>query len=362
MHKKVLIISNVTGGLVNFRRELLETMSTDYDMTVLAAENLGRDFLESIGCRFINIELERQGKNPLKDVRLYHRYYEIIKSINPDVVLTYTIKPNIYGGAACARLGIPYICNVTGLGEAVEKKGIMQIITIPMYRYGIRKAQKVFFQNSDNQDFMLRHRMVSGAYDLLPGSGVNLDKYTPLAYPKDGTIQLVFISRIIKEKGIDQFIDAAKSIHTRYPYVQFHVYGNCEQNYERTLQGLHREGILVYHGRVNNIPEIHQFSSCTVHPTYYPEGMSNVLLESCACARPIITTDRPGCREIVDDGVNGFVVKQKDSADLIEKIEKFLALTWEQRRDMGLAGRAKVEREFDRNIVVRKYLEEIERA
>ena len=155
-------------------------------------------------------------------------------------------------------------------------------------------------------------------------------------------------------------MEAAEYIKEKYPNVEFHVCGFCEQAYEEKLKEVSNKGVINYHGMVRDVKTILKDVSCTVHPTYYPEGISNVLLESCACARPIITTDRAGCREVIDDGINGFVVKQKDSQDLIEKIEKFLALSNEERKAMGLAGRAKVEKEFNRQIVVEKYMKELQ--
>ena len=164
----------------------------------------------------------------------------------------------------------------------------------------------------------------------------------------------------MKEKGIDQYLEAAKYFHKRNAATRFHICGSCGDDYREVLERLHNDGVVVYHGVVKDMTAIYRQAHCVVHPTYYPEGLSNVLLEGAASARPLITTDRAGCREVVDDGVNGFVVKQRDAGDLIEKIEKFLALPWEKRRDMGLAGRAKVEREFDRQIVVEKYLKELQ--
>ena len=330
MPDTILIVSNVTAGLVSFRRELIETLTRDHTVYILAADNGRRDVLESLGAIIIPAELERHGTNPVKELRSAAFFKSKMREIKPDIVLTYTIKANIYAGMAAASLGIPYVANITGLGPAVENGGLMQKITVPLYRYGLRKARKVFFQNTANRDFMLaRHMVREGQYDLLPGSGVNLDKFALQPYPSGETVDFLFISRITKAKGIDQFLDAA------------------------------REGVILYHGSVSDVAGMHRVCACTVHPSYYPEGMSNVLLESCACGRPIITTDRPGCGEIVDDGVNGFVVREKDSADLVEKIETFLSLPWEKRRDMGLAGRAKVEKEFDRQIVVQKYLDEL---
>jgi galacturonosyltransferase len=228
---------------------------------------------------------------------------------------------------------------------------------------GLRKASCVFFQNTENEKFFNDRNMAPGHHHLLPGSGVNTSRYAVMEYPNGETIDFLFIARVMKNKGIDQYLDAAKAIKAQYPNTVFHIVGGCDdERYIKELQELEGQGIVKYHGQQNSVLPFQKISSCTIHPTYYPEGMSNVLLESAACARPIITTNQSGCREIIDDGVNGFICKQKDSADLIRQIEKFLALTWEQRRDMGLAGRAKVEREFDRQLVVDAYMEEIETA
>ena len=360
MVERILVVSNSTSGLVSFRTELLETLCKEYEVIILSADTGRTEILEGLGCKIIATNFDRHGMNPLKELQLYSFYKKKIKEIQPKIVLTYTIKPNIYAGAACAALKVPYLVNITGLGTAVENGGILQRITIPMYRFGIRKAQKVFFQNRENRDFMLAHKMVrEGQYELIPGSGVNIKKYTPSPYPNGDTVDFVFISRVMREKGIDQYLDAARVIREKHHEVRFHVCGDCEQDYEEQLNKLHEEGVIIYHGRINDIAGMHRICGCTVHPSFYPEGMSNVLLEACACARPIITTDRAGCREIVEDGKNGYIVKQRDSSDLIEKIEMFLSLSWDQRKNMGLAARAKVEKEFDRQIVIRRYMEEL---
>jgi galacturonosyltransferase len=305
--------------------------------------------------------LDRHGTNPLQELKLISFYKELIKKVKPDIVFTYTIKPNVYGGIVCSKLNIPYIANITGLGTAVENDGIMQKLTLFLYKKGLKKAQKVFFQNSSNRDFMLSKGVITGAYGMLPGSGVNLNQYHVMNYPERDLINFLFIARVMKEKGIDQYLDAAETIHKKYPQTIFNICGAYEPEYDRTrMEKLISDGIVVYHGLVNDIAEMHKTSACTIHPTYYPEGLSNVLLESCACGRPIITTDRPGCREVVDNGINGYIVNQKDSKDLIDKIEKFLSMSFEERKQMGLAGRAKAEREFDRQIVVEAYIREIE--
>ena len=359
---KILIAANNDVGLYKFRRELIEELLKQHEVYISLPYGDFVPELQKMGCIYEQCEFDRHGTNPVQELKQISYYKKIIKKIKPAIVLTYTIKPNVYAGMACASLNVPYVANITGLGTAVENGGIMQKVTLTLYKLGLRKAQKVFFQNSENRDFMLSKGVVKGEYDLLPGSGVNLKQYNALDYPQNDTVDFIFVARVMKEKGIDQYLDAARYIRKKYPDTRFHICGACEQDYSELLKKMQDDGTVIYHGLVKDMVKIHEFSCCTVHPTYYPEGLSNVLLESSACARPIITTDRSGCREVIDDGVNGFIVKQKDSADLIEKIEKFLALSWEERRNMGLAGREKVEREFDRQIVIGKYLKEIERT
>ena len=357
---RVMILANNDVGLYKFRKELVAELLKENEVFICLPEGGFVNRLVEMGAKFLPCALlDRHGTNPVKELKLLSWYRETLKAYHPDIVFTYTIKPNVYGGAACAGLGIPYVANITGLGTAVENGGVMQKITLALYRRGLRKAQKVFFQNAENRDFMLSHNVVKGPYDMLPGSGVNLSQYRIWDYPTGETVDFVFIARVMKEKGIDQYLDAAKAIRKTHPETRFHICGFCEQDYRQELENLQNEGVIIYHGLVDDMTEIYKMAACTVHPTYYPEGLSNVLLESAASGRPIITTNRAGCREVVDDGVNGFVVREKDSQDLIEKIDKFLALTVEERKTMGLEGRAKVEREFDRRIVVEKYLQEI---
>lgn len=369
---KVLILANKSTGLYKFRGELLESLlSHGHEVTISVPNGDFITEMQQMGCRFIDTEISRHGTNPITDLALIWKYRSIIKSVKPDIVFTYTIKPNVYGGLACQLCKVPYVVNVTGLGTAVENGGMLQKITLALYKIGLRKAKRVFFQNQSNLDFMVKHKVVKDNYALIPGSGVNLKKFAPLPYPaEDDGIHFVFISRIMREKGIEQYLDAAQHFASRHseqseessavPKTTFHVCGFCEKEYQGKLDELVANGTVVYHGMVRDVREILAKTHCTIHPSFYPEGISNVLLESCACARPIITTDRSGCREVVEDGVNGFVVKQRDSGDLIQKIEKFLAFTHEKKMHIGFAGRAKVEREFDRKIVVDAYLKELE--
>lgn len=358
---KILILANFGMGLYNFRKELLEELiNKHYEVYISLPKDEYVPELESLGCKFIDTPVSRRGTNPLTDFKLLINYKRIIKNIKPDVVLTYTIKPNVYGGLACRSAKVPCIANITGLGTAVENGGLLQKITLTLYKISLKKAKCVFFQNRENEEFLINKKIINGNHEILPGSGVNLKQYAVLDYPADDSINFLFISRIMKEKGIDQYLDAATYIKKKYPNTVFHIVGFCESEYENKLKEMQNRGIIKYHGKQSDVREFHKISHCTIHPTYYPEGMSNVLLESAACGRPVITTNRSGCREIVDDGINGYVVEQQNTQDLINVIEKFLKLSFRDKRQMGLFGRIKAEKEFDRKIVVKTYLEEIE--
>ena len=365
MKKKVLVICNSSSGFYRLRKELISTMVDTYSVTVLAPVTGFVDEMKALGCEFVPIAYNTHGTNPVSEINLIKTYGRYVDSIKPNVVLTYAIKPNTYAGIVCRKRNIPYIVNITGLGTAVEYKSILQKITLALYRKSLKHAQMVFFQNSENRDFMIEHNLLAkDNYTLLPGSGVNLTQYRAMPYPKDDKTRFVFVARVIKEKGIDQYIDAAKHF-ANDPKVEFHVCGDLDSNYENIIPELDNEGIIIYHGDVEGpgeINKIYAMSSCIIHPTYYPEGISNVLLEASASARPIIATDRSGCREVVDVGVNGYLIPQKNSQELIRTIEKFLALSDKEKEQMGLAGRHKVEKEFNRQIVVDKYMKEIRRA
>ena len=355
MKKKILILANNDVGLYKFRKELIEELifpgsfikgRTGKSYKIILALPDGRTIKEfkNMGCCFINIPIDRRGINPLKDLKLLYKYNEIIRKVKPDIVLGYTIKPNIYGGIASFWNKTPYVVNITGLGTAVENKGLLQIITLFLYKIALRKVKTVFFQNKDNEEFFTKHKLCIGKHKMIPGSGVNLEYYNLMDYSKVDTINFVFIARIMKEKGIEQYLEAAKIIRRKYPNTRFHICGFCEQNYEEKIKKLVEDNIVIYHGLVSDMKEIYRNTHCTIHPTFYPEGLSNVLLESAASGRPIITTNRTGCREVIEDGKNGYLVKERDSKDLIEKIEKFLSLTHEQRKHMGLEGRKKIEK------------------
>lgn len=365
-NNKILVLTNDWGGLHSFRKEVFEAFrELGYEVYISSpsGKNIAKsEWFINIGCKVIETKFKRHGTNPIADAKLVFTYKKIIKQINPIAVLTYTIKPNVYGGMACAICGVPQIANITGLGAAVEYPGLMQKITIGLYKLGMRRTRVTFFQNETNRNFCIKHGMVNkNNTQIIPGSGVNLSYHSFQDYPKEHEpIRFVFCSRIRKEKGIEEFLTTAIAIKAKYPNTEFHVLGGCEGDYESRLHELQNDGIISYHGRQADVRPYFAKGYCTIHPSFYPEGMSNVLLESCATGRPIITTDRAGCREVVDDGINGYVVKQQDSKDLLDKVERFILLTYEEKKAMGLAARRKVEREFDRKIVVNAYVRAVQ--
>lgn len=362
-HPSILIVGTDMMNIYNHRLELIKAMlSMGYNVTVAAPRGGEEKELEEMGVRFIDMNVDNRGTSIRRDIKLLKDIIEILRKERPDLVLTFYTKTNIYGGLASRITKTPYIENITGLGSAVSKGGIMQRLMVALYRMAVKDAAKVFFQNKSNLKFFKDKRISIKGWELLPGSGVNLDRFHPLDYPKDDVVEFVFISRVIKEKGIEEYVEAAKKIKKKFPHTLFHVIGPASSLYEQYLLDTESKGIIINHGKSFDVKQYIARSHCMVFPSYYAEGMANVLLESAACARPLITTSCPGCGETVEDNLSGFVVKERDVNSLVEKLEKFITLPYEKKRAMGLAGRAKMEREFNRDIVVDAYIKEIKRV
>lgn len=356
---RILILANYDVGLYKFRKELIEQLLKNrYEVYISLPDGEFVKPLVDLGCVFIDTPMERRGTNPIRDFKLLARYNKMIKEIRPDYIFTYTIKPNIYGGIVAAKCGIPYIPNVTGLGSAIENNNLLSRFVLLLYKYGFRKAEMVFFQNQENLCFFKGKKIVLGKYKLLPGSGVNLRHFTLQEYPLTDKINFVFISRIMKEKGAEEYLEAAKRLKPRYPNVEFHICGFCEEAYEDALEELQQAAIIDYHGMVKDVRTVLRTMNCVILPSYH-EGMSNVLLEAAASGRPLIASDVPGCRETFENKSGGFLVEVRNVEDLIMKIEHFINLPYEKKREMGLAARRYVEEHFDRQKVVEAYMSEL---
>ena len=359
-----MVLANRDFVLYNFRIELLEKLLEEQnDVYICLPDGLKVSYMTDMGCRFINVPVDKRGKNPIKDMHLIKDYMRIFREVKPDIILSYTTKVCIYSGIVAGYMKIPYLVNVSGLGTAVEQKSIVQPLVISMYRKAVRNASCLFFQNEYNRDFFIKHNMYKGYYRMIPGSGVNLDKWKYMEYPSDDNgIHFMFAARIIKEKGIEEYLTCASVIRNSHPESVFHVCGPCDGEYKEMLNKYENKRIIKYHGEVSDtalyLKEIH----CHIHPSYYPEGISNVCLEAAASGRPVITTDRPGCRETVDDGITGYIFEQKNTEKLIECVEKFIHLSNGERCCMGMQARKKMIREFDRQIVVETYMGEIRKV
>ena len=360
--RRILILTNYYGGLYSFRKEVVKALvdaGFGVTLAVPPANDAKEAYFREMGCETIPVRMERRGTNPLSDLALLRRYVKLIRSINPVAVLTYTIKPNVYGGIAARLCGVPQLANITGLGDAIENPGLLRRLTIAMYRVGLKKARVVFYQNISIQE-VCRGNRIGGRGILLPGSGVNLGWHTLQEYPQEGgAMRFNFIGRVMKDKGVEEFFEMATLLKAKYPEAEFHIFGECEEHYERRLGELQERGVLVWHGPVPDVRPFMKDAYATVHPSYH-EGMANVLLESDAAGRPVITSDINGCREAVDDGVTGFLCRAKDVRDLTDKVERFINLPYDDKVRMGLAARKKVEREFDRRLVVEAYMREID--
>ncbi len=360
--KKVLFLANHDVGIYNFRKELVERLIKEGYKVYLSCPNGERiKDLTSMGCRYADVKLERHGMNPLNELRLFLYYKRIMRKIRPDVVLTYTVKPNVYGGMAAAALHIPQIANVTGLGSAIESGGVLKKITLFLYKIGLRKAESVFFQNKENMKFMKKNRVVTGKLSLLPGSGVNLEQHCFEEYPEE-TEKLTFLSvgRIMKDKGIDELLEAAEEVKKEFPDVRFRLIGFFDEDYESKIKAAASSGLVEYLGEQDDVHSFVKQSHAIVHASYH-EGMSNVLLESAASGRPVIATNIPGCIETFEPGVSGIACNVRDGKDLAKAIKAFIQMPYEGKVKMGEAGRRRMEQLFDRQIVVDKYMKEVKR-
>lgn len=358
--KKAVILINDTTYAFNLRGAIIEKLIREKFEVVVVGELLNyQDELNAMGTKLVGVKTRRHGTNPFSDFQLMLTYKKILKDENPDIVLTYNIKPNVYGGIVCQQLKIPYIPNVTGLGTPVETPGKLQRLTIQLYKIGVANSACIFFQNNANRTFFEQHHMFKNntRTQVLPGSGVDLTKYPLLPWPETEKVHFLFAARVMKEKGIDLFLAAARKFSNEN--IIFDVCGPCDdENYKYILNN---EKCIVYHGEQKDLLPFYKDCSCFLYPSYYPEGMSNVLLEAAASGRPVIAANRAGCRETLDDGVTGFLVPVNDEAAVLAATKKILEMSVEERKLMGQCGHKKIQNEFDRELVVQAYWNEIQK-
>lgn len=363
--RNILILGNSDSGLHDFRKELLLALEEEGFSVHVSVPDTGYvQKIRALGCVCHDTVMERRGMNPLKDLKLFRFYLRLLQEIRPAAVLTYTIKPNLYGGLACRMRRIPYLVNITGLGTALEHGGMLQKLLLFLYRESLGSAARVFFQNRRNREFMLEKGCIrrETPTTLLAGSGVNLEANPFRDYPQGEPVRFLSVMRIMKDKGIGELLTAAKTIHSEHPETVFEILGAYEEEsrgtYEPWIEGLQSEGIVRYYGYRDDMPAFYARCHAVVHPSYH-EGMSNVLQEAAAAGRPVIASDISGCREIFEDGISGIAFRPGDAAGLTDALRAFLSLSPADRASMGRRARAHVEQHFDRRKVVSACLEAV---
>ena len=360
MKNQVLVLSNSSDGLYGFRKELLAELSQQSTLCASVPDNGRFEELRALGCQVVETPIDRRGLNPFSDLKLLMRYIRLIRSFKPTRVITYTIKPNIYGGFACQLFHVPYAANITGLGTTFQKDGILRKLVIWLYRFALRKADVVFFENCGNMETILDLRILAAEKCcLLNGAGVNLEHYSLMPYPQEAEpVRFLFIGRIMREKGVQELFEAMERlIRECYP-CQLDLVGYFEEDFKTLIDQNVKEGWLHYHGYQNDVRPFIRNSHCFVLPSWH-EGMANTNLECAAMGRPLITSRIHGCMEAVIEGESGFLCEPQNTDSLYEAMVRFCEMPQNKREAMGRAGRRHMEEVFDKGKVVAETLERI---
>lgn len=355
---KILILANNDIGLYKFRRELIEELLKENEVYIYLPDGEFVEQLVNLGCKFTETIIDRRGMNPIHDFKLILSYNKIIKRTNPDLVISYTIKPNIYGGLICRIRNVKYVANITGLGTAFQKEGLLKKFIINLYRSSLKKSKIVFFENEENQNTFVINRIIANEKTYkLNGAGVNLMEYPFVSYPSENEpIRFLFIGRLMKEKGIDELLEVAEKIKIINESIQFDIVGPNEDEYTKKLLCLQKKKVINYFGYQKNVKPFIENAHCFVLPSYH-EGMANTLLESGAMGRPLITSNIPGCREAVVEGGNGYLTNVADSEHLYKILCKFIELSYESKRKMGSFSRKHIESNFNKYEVVKETMQ-----
>ena len=359
--KKILIITNHSYMLYRFRKELIQKL-LEASEVVISTPFVGHETdLKELGANCIKTEVDRRSINPFTDLKLLRTYKTILKQEKPDLVITYSIKPNIYAGYLCGKMKIPFCANVQGLGTAFQKALLSNLVTV-MYRTAFRKVETVFFENQANAQAFVRRRILPAKKEVvLSGAGINLEEYRYRQYPDNEKVHFLYLGRIMKEKGMDELFGAVEQLRKDGCEFVLDLVGFFEDEYKKQVEQLQSEEIVRFYGFQENPKPYYAQTDCVVLPSYH-EGMSNVLLEAAASGRAIITTDIPGCREAVDNGKSGMLCKVKSADSLYKAMKRFTELSREKRELLGKAGREKMEREFDKKKVVEETVKVITKA
>lgn len=359
---KVLFLANHFITLYSFRKEMInEMVKLGHEVWLSLPEAPDNEYFEKLGCKIVTTKISRKGLNPIQDLQLVRQYRRLFKEVRPDIIFSFTVKPNIYGAIVSNSIGIRQVCNITGTGATFLQKSLVSTICMFLYRISVKKCYKTFFQNIGDRDFFIKNGMVKAERcEMLPGSGCNLDQHAFKPLPLTDNLNFIYIGRVMKLKGIDEYLACAQTIREKYPKTTFYIAGwNEEPTYMEKVEAAQRKGYVEYLGFRKDIDQWIEKCHCTVLASYGGEGVPNVLLESAATGRICIASNINGSRDVVDDGVTGYLFEKGNVNDLVEKVESFIKLPDVEKQKMGMAGRKKVEKCFDRQIVIKAYLDEI---
>lgn len=357
---RVMILANFDLGLYQFRKELIQELLKDNEIIISLPYGELVEPLKEMGCKFIDTPVDRRGLNPVTDIKLFNNYRKLLKKEKPDLVITYTIKPNVYGGIACRIAKIPYAVNITGLGTAFQSDGMLRKIVTQMYKVGCKKAKVIFFENAENRQIFIDEKIVEKEKAcLLNGAGVNLSHFHVMEYPADDSVtRFLFIGRVMKEKGINELFSAMQKLVGDGYSCSLDVLGGYEEDYKEIIEKYESEGWLHYRGYQKDVRPYIEKCHCFVLPSWH-EGMANTNLECAASGRPVITSRIHGCMEAVEDGVSGYLCEKKDCESLYERMKEFCSLPYDKRTQMGIEGRKHVENNFDKTDVVKSTIDQL---
>lgn len=360
----ILLTVNTTWNVVNFRKSLVRSMLDEgHRVTILAPPDKSVLDVEAMGCRFLPLDLSAKGMSPIEGLQLIQRFRGVFQVEKPDIVFGYTIKNNIFGALAARLCNIPFVPNVTGLGTAFLSGSLLERVATLLYRTAFARLPVVFFQNADDRDLFLDRGLVrEEQVRLLPGSGVDLTHFTAMPYPPEGEAPtFLMIARLLRDKGVMEYVEAAREIRKRHPQVRFQLLGavgadNRTAISQTELDAWVQEGVIDYCGTTEDVRPYIAAAHCVVLPSYR-EGAPRTLIEAAAMARPLITTDVPGCRAVVEAGYTGLLCEVRSGPSLAAACQRFLALPYLDQIALGQAGRAKMNSEYDQSLVISAYRE-----
>lgn len=360
---KVAIVLNTSWNIYNFRMGLIKALREDgHEIHTIAPVDDYTSFLVESGCVHHAVKMDSRGANPLKDLALTLELFGIYRRLGPDVILHFTIKPNVYGTLAASLLRIPTINNVCGLGTIFLKKGVTSRVAKWLYRASFRFATKVFFQNSDDRAIFLEERLIApDIADLVPGSGIDLTRFQPVEFKRNKTFTFLLVSRLITDKGILEFVEAIRQLRSEGIDARFQVLGAKDPNHKRgiateVIESWISNNTIEYLGTTKDVRPFMEQADCVVLPSYR-EGTPRTLLEAASLGKPIVTTDVPGCHHVVQHEYNGLLCTVKSAEDLASKMRQMATSPDEILLTFSRNGRKKMEAEFDETRVIQKYRE-----